>query len=77
MKVDNTEYLVSYPLLSITASSLRPIDITKLFHSSFVMLFLAFTAASFSYFCLFQGVFHSISSSGGEMASLKLSIFSA
>ena len=39
--------MVAYPFLTITASSLRPIQITKLLHS-FVMLFQAFIAAPFS-----------------------------
>ena len=43
------------PLLVITAWSLRPIDITKLLHSSFVMLFQALTTASLSS-CLIRGV---------------------
>ena len=54
MKVNNTEYLVTYPSLAITGSSLQHIDITKLLHSSYVMVFPAFIAASFSC-CLFRG----------------------
>ena len=38
MEVNDTSFLVAYPLLTITTSSLQPIDITKLLHS-FVMLF--------------------------------------
>ena len=47
--------MVAYPLLGLTASGLLPINITKLLHSCFVMLFQAFTAAPFT--CLFQGGF--------------------
>lgn len=54
IEVNNSEYLVANPFLAITTSSLWPTDITKLFHSSFVMLFQAFITASLS--CLFWGV---------------------
>ena len=60
MKVTNT-------LFAITASSLRPTDITKLLHSSFVMLFQAFTAGSFSCSIVWGFFPPSISSSGDKL----------
>ncbi len=61
------KYLVANALLSITASSLWPTDITKLLYSSFVMLFQAFTAASFS----FGGLLPSVSSLAGKRHALQ------
>lgn len=55
LKVNNASYLVAYPLHALNASSRRPTDITTPSHSSFVTLFRACTAPSFSSCCFFVG----------------------